>query len=300
MTFDLSAHVHLGRPLSVHGIALVPLFPAVVPLSFADLAQAVEQGAATVEELAAPTVPALQLQNRGELPLLVTEGSLLIGGMQDRISKRPAWVPPRGQAEVPVQCVEASRWQRRDTAPRGFRAERADIGLRHARMQRPDDQGETWRLVAERRRRAGLADGGGSVHEARQALAVEQRADDMLLPWGACGVVASWAHPGVSRFPMIEWFACPAAFRASWPALRRGLLEAHLERVRAGGRPRVQAPWVQLSEVAQLLAKVDQPATVERHPAGPEAVALHFRRGCMVGWATRVEDRLVHLGAVRS
>jgi len=298
MTLALSSHVHLGRPLSAHGLALVPLFPATPPVPFADLAQAVADDRASVEEEEAPTVPSLRVRNKADQALLVVEGALLIGGLQDRICGRPTWLPARSDGSVPVHCVEARRWQRRGGAGAGFRAERADVGLRHARLQQRADQGATWRLVAERRRQAGLADESGSIGEVWDMAAVERLAGGLDLPWGACGVVVAWSHVGVSRWPLIEWYASPSAFRAAWPGLRRSMLGAHLARVPHGtGAP---APRVALSDVALLLAKVDRPATVESHGAGPGAVASRFQRGCMEGWATRVGERLVHVGAVRA
>lgn len=298
MTMNLSAHVHLGRPFSIHGLALVPLFPALPPVPHDDVGQAVEAGRARVEERASPTVSALCVKNIGPVPLLVPEGSLLIGGMQDRISLRPAWIPARTEGTVPVQCVEARRWKYGAGPGAGFRASRADPGLRHARMQGQNDQQRTWALVAERRRSAGLSDEGGSVHELRQRYGVEELARDLALPWGASGVVVAWGHAGPSRFPLIEWSASPEAFRASWPALGQAVLDSHLERQRSE-KTSSQPPWVRLSDIAALLAKIDHPAEVHPHEVGPEAQALCFRRGSMVGWATKVSSQLVHVGAVR-
>ena len=322
MTIPLSALVHLGAPLSLSpaegsaaGLALVPLFPRQAPaLAFLDAASALAQGALRVAEQSPARVDALELHHTGPLPVLVGEGCLLVGGRQDRLTLAPAWLEAGQQAELHVHCVEQARWS---PGPRGatFETSRAGPAIRHALARGPHEQGETWRQVRDARQAHGLAPDGSLAalapsHDNHRLAPLDHSSDlaplDLpTLPWGACGVMVLRA-PGLgpTTWPLVEWYADPAAFRGAWPALAASLLSEHAARLRHRGLdPRqVRAPWVRLSEVVPRLAKVAQAAVVERRPLGPRAQALRLRRqgasASLQGWATRVDGQPVHLGLV--
>jgi hypothetical protein len=116
-------------------------------------------------------------------------------------------------------------------------------------------------------------------------------ANDIKMPWGASGVVVAWSKKPRSRWPLVEWYGDPTAFRAAWPGLLRSVLDPD--------DMDAKAPWVRLSDVASLLSKLDKPFSSEEHPAGVSATTVRFTRNKMHGWATRVGERLVHVGAVR-
>lgn len=64
-------------------------------------------------------VPELQVENRGDWPLLLPAHVVLSGGWQTRAVERSVVVPGGGSARVPVKCVEAGRWAPRDEKTAG-------------------------------------------------------------------------------------------------------------------------------------------------------------------------------------
>lgn len=307
MTIDLLALAHLGAPLSYGGLALVPLFARREPRSFHDGAAAAAAGILVLEEQAQASVPGLLATNLSNKPVLIAEGCLLLGGLQDRISLRPTWVEAGAKAKVPVHCVEQSRWKLRGTGPEAqrFRVDRASAAFRSARMAQAPEQGRTWALVAERRARAGRHDGSGSLGELRSDHTIEHLAQQLELPWSACGVVGCWQHEGETRWPLVEWFSDPSAFRLAWPSIRRGLAEAHLDRLHARGvHPRdARTPRIRLSDIHARLRRLSQLTEAQRVEIGPRATGLQLRhRGSqrtVDGWVSLVQHQPVHLGLVR-
>ncbi len=59
-------------------------------------------------------VPEIEVENLGDVALLVPAHLVLSGGWQTRAVERSAVVPARHTARVPVKCVEAGRWAPRD------------------------------------------------------------------------------------------------------------------------------------------------------------------------------------------
>lgn len=306
-TLDLRKHAVMTEPVSAGGLALLPLVPRLPPTSFLDGPGAAQDGALEVSEQPSAAVPSLLAWNKGSAPVLLAEGCLFLGGLQDRVGLQPVWVLPGTKVSVPVHCVEQSRWHARSPGrPGRFTLDRAHAGFRADRLSAPEDQGATWAAVARRRRAAGRPDPGGSVHELRPVHDLEALCHELVLPWAACGVVACWEHPGAVRWPLVEWFADPVAFRQAWPSVRRGLAEAHLEQLRRRGlRPRgVRAPRIRLSDMRRRLDGLGRAQVVREVAAGPRARGRQLRRrsshSLVAGWLTEVEGAPVHLGVVRS
>ncbi len=303
MTRDLFAEIHLGRPISAHGLAVVPIFPRREPVALAEPSDAIARGLLRIDEHATETVPALRAVNGGALPVLVPEGSLLLGGLQDRISVRPTWVPVGGEATIEVQCVEQGRWRARAADGRSFRVERAHVGFRHERLRDDADQGRTWALVGARRRARGRSDVGGSLRELRDDATIERDAADLALPWAASGAMVCWDHPDATSWPLVEFWSCPEAFRAAWPLIARSALEAHRELLARRGAAATRAPWIGLSDATARLEKVAAASVAGAVALGVDVQAARlYGRGVqrtIEGWVTGTRDRLLHLGAVR-
>lgn len=64
----------------------------------------------SVSELPTPQVGRLSVTNQGSKPALLTEGQLLEGGRQHRITARTALIGAGETAEIDVVCVEQGRW----------------------------------------------------------------------------------------------------------------------------------------------------------------------------------------------
>jgi len=129
-------------------------------LDYVTLEAALAAESITIGELDEPQVNALAVTNRGDLPVLITDGDTLVGGQQNRVVNSTLLVPP-GRLTLPVSCVERGRWHP-DT--RGFAlSESAYPALRRAKgaqvamslrtgARHYADQGAIWKEVAERMR----------------------------------------------------------------------------------------------------------------------------------------------------
>jgi hypothetical protein len=304
MSIDLMQHVHLGRPVSALGLAFVPLFNVQPEVAFVDGVDAVATGDLLVREAESPTVPSVSVTNVGQQAALLAEGCVLVGGLQDRVTARPVWVEPGGVTTVPVHCVEQARWGLRAGHAGAFRAERVPLAYAERGFTGERQQGATWGLVEELRRARGQS-ADGSLAEVRDGDALDALAAELVLPWSASGVVVYWGHPNGTSWPVVQWFACAAAFRGAWPSLRRVVLEAHLERCarRGIGVRSAVAPRLQLTQVPERVSKVGEAPVKDVELVGPrvEAQRLH-RRGTSTelwGWRTVREGALVQVGVVR-
>ncbi|HXA34421.1 MAG TPA: DUF6569 family protein [Acidimicrobiales bacterium] len=117
--------------------------------------EAFDAGLIEVDELDSPVVTSLAVTNLADVPVLLVEGEILLGGDQDRSMNVTVLCPALSRTEVPVSCVEEGRWgeeTRRDVAgpgrhaPGSLRAAktvhlRLDVGSRGDRFT---DQGRVW------------------------------------------------------------------------------------------------------------------------------------------------------------
>jgi len=67
-------------------------------------------GLIEVDELDPPEVPSLLVSNLADVPILLVEGEMLVGGNQNRTMNVTVLCPPKSVIIVPVSCVEAGRW----------------------------------------------------------------------------------------------------------------------------------------------------------------------------------------------
>ena len=93
-------------------------------------AEAYEAGLIEVSELDPPEVPSLSVTNLAEVPILLVEGEMLIGGDQNRTMNVTVLCPPRSLTDVPVSCVEAGR-SGASTVPVGFDPARSRLAASH-------------------------------------------------------------------------------------------------------------------------------------------------------------------------
>lgn len=292
--------INLGEPTVHGGWKFFPMFPVEAPKHrLRTVGAAVAQGLTLIEELpAGPSVRALQLSNRGDLPVLVREGDLLTSGLQDRIVDRPALVSAGASVELPVSCVEQGRWSQRDRKDFAVSPFAADVTLRHrrmtlSRMKSSAPQSETWKHVATRRRALGHADESGSMAEAqqREVERVEALAKRFPAVYGAAGLVLCHATPQGARMALMEWFADPAACAEAW----QGLVRSALSSVRVQG----ENPRISRTELRSLWAAFSEAPGWDTGDEGLGAMA-GFSLGKTQGRALISGGRVMHMAAVRA
>ena len=154
----LDFEVELGKRTQVGGLTVIPLIGAeFLAPAYLTGPEAFEAGLLEVGELSPPEVPKLAVTNLSDLPVLLVEGEMLVGGDQNRTMNVTVLCPPRARTVVPVSCVEAGRWGARRTmsgrrkhAPGSLRAAKTayleprsdDVGARGT------DQGLVWDEVS--------------------------------------------------------------------------------------------------------------------------------------------------------
>jgi len=78
---------------------------------YLSVSEALADGLLAVREKGAGNVPVLVVENRGDRPVLMLGGELVLGGKQNRVLREDVLLPGRsGPVEVPVFCIEHGRW----------------------------------------------------------------------------------------------------------------------------------------------------------------------------------------------
>jgi hypothetical protein len=144
------------RRFEVGGMSVYPLTSTKSGLlPFLTGPEAFDAGLIEIDELDPPVVTSLAVTNLADVPVLLVEGEILLGGDQDRSMNVTVLCPALSTTVVPVSCVEEGRWGedgRRVVAARGVHAPgslraaktvhlRLNLG---SRTDRFTDQGSVW------------------------------------------------------------------------------------------------------------------------------------------------------------
>ena len=255
--------------------------------------EAYEAGLIEVTELDPPEVPLLSVTNLADVPILLIEGELLIGGDQDRTMNVTVLCPPRSMIDVPVSCVEAGRWGSRRAmstsnrhAPGSLRA--AKTSTLEPRMgevpSRRSDQHRVWDEV-ERQSMAHGVDSETSALQDVQSEVADRMADelDRIEPVpGQIGVVCTIGDEIVG----VDLFDNPATLET----YLRGIIAGH-----ALDAPPSSVDCDPIRAIERFLAQVDTAARDTGRGVGlGEEILLH---GNVAGIGLAYEDRLIHLAA---
>lgn len=147
--------MHVGRGQRYGNVTWFPIWTD-APVAPRDYITKPVAGDVAVIEQASPEVGVIEIENNGNMPVLLIEGDLLEGGWQHRALTRTVLVAAKSHTKLPVVCVEAGRWggasvQRlgNKSAPVGVRSamrgiKKNDMGLIN---QASADQGEVWESV---------------------------------------------------------------------------------------------------------------------------------------------------------
>jgi hypothetical protein len=287
--------IRYGDPASFSGLTLIPLYTALpTRVEYVILSQAVQAGAAVVEEAGEGSVPRLRVSNRGEKPVLLVHGEHLTGGKQDRVLNTTILIPEMSTLDIPVSCVEARRWKRtRPTAePRAphlfvrARAEAAEEVTWSARSSGVfnADQSAMWAAMAGTLSALGV----GSPTSAMRA-AYEQKGGQFAryvahLPWqaGQTGVIACTG----GRVLCADLFDRPETLKGLWDRL---IPSYAVEALLGGGEGQV------LPRDAEGFLRGVLNATITEHPAIGRGTYLRLTGNALVGAALAIDGTIVHL-----
>ena len=160
---DFLGSIHLGPSQNHKQLTLWPLIRAgVAPgIPYICLAEALESGAAQVDEVGGGSVPHVVLVNRGDVSVLVLFGEEIVGAKQNRVANASFLVAPKSRVVLEVSCVEQGRWSARPASAFSpgeqviSSALRKDMATRVSRSRSSGgsfdaDQGAVWSDVSKR------------------------------------------------------------------------------------------------------------------------------------------------------
>jgi hypothetical protein len=162
--FDIQLQV--GDRQEVGGVSVFPLIGTRTESPpYITGPEAFEAGLIEVNELDPPEVPSLLVTNLADVPILLVEGEMLVGGDQNRTMNVTVLCPPQSTIVVPVSCVEAGRWGARRAmstssrhAPGSLRSVKTAMlePLAGTPSDRRSDQGRVWEEVSRQSEVHGL------------------------------------------------------------------------------------------------------------------------------------------------
>jgi hypothetical protein len=290
--FDIE--VEVGSQVEIGGLSVFPITSVnKVGPAFLTGPEAFEAGLIEVSELDPPEVPSLAITNHADVPILLVEGEMLVGGDQNRTMNVTVLCPPHARIVVPVSCVEAGRWGMRRTvsesnkhAPGSLRA--AKIANLEPRMgpnpSRQSDQGRVWDEVERQSMAHDVYSGTSALDDVQEE--VEDRIADQLdkvkaLP-DQIGVVCTIGE----RVVGLDLFDKPAT------------LDKYLRGIVAGHTLDAQLPVsdsASISAIERFLAQVDASGYDAGKGVGlGEEILLH---GEIAGIGLSYEKCLIHLAA---
>lgn len=223
-----------GDPRTVGALTLMPLFGKSVAARYLTAAEGLAQGTLMITEVGGGRVPQLMVRNTGKRPVLLLDGELLEGAMQNRVVNASVLVAARRDTVIPVSCVERGRWayasERRgfssgtDIAYAELRAMKAQhvAAATRAGAGRRADQGAVWADVERKRAQVG---GRGSATGAMRDAYDDRRRDlDAMLrafPASLSGQTGVLAFVG-SEPLALDAFDRSATLAQVWDRLVRG------------------------------------------------------------------------------
>jgi ARG/rhodanese/phosphatase superfamily protein len=288
--------LEVGPPVDAGALRLFPLFSSAPPAPpylcgpEAEAAGVLHVG----EREEGAQVPHLTVAIAGAVPVLLVEGEILLGALQNRTLNVSVLCAAPADTVIPVSCVEAGRWgapkrttrSPRHAPPRLRGAKTASVAdsLR-AGVGHFSDQGEVWRLVDSYDIAHGVNSATSSLEDVAEAVAPDVRylVANFRPEEGQVGVVAA-AGGGVLT---LDCFDKPATLAAYWDGLLSGYaLDA------VGADPPSAGP----AEVEAFLARLLEAAVTEA-PGTGLGTELHLDGEAVTGAALVWEGAAVHLAA---
>jgi hypothetical protein len=106
-------NLYTGEPVTVGQLKVTPVFIREErALPFLEFEEALARELVEVTEVSeGGSVPALFVNNKADLDVIIVDGELLVGAKQNRVVNTTIVIPARTSVEIPVTCVEQGRWR---------------------------------------------------------------------------------------------------------------------------------------------------------------------------------------------
>jgi hypothetical protein len=286
--------LEVGDRQDIGGLGVFPLTgtPTVSP-PYISGPEAFEAELIEVSELDPPDVPSLLVTNLADLPILLVEGEMLVGGDQTRTMNVTVLCPPKSVIIVPVTCVEAGRWGARRAmsatsrhAPgslRSIKVATLDSQGEHP-ADRRSDQGRVWDEVTRQSEVHRVYSDTAAIDQVQEEfeLGIAEDLDRIVPVANQIGVVCAIGGEVVG----LDLFDKPATLAR----YLRGIVAGHA--LDAYGFTTSNDA---IHAIERFLAKVDDTAGHGGVGVGlGEEIVL---QGQVAGVGLSYEERLVHLGA---
>lgn len=225
--------LRVGRPRVAGNLKLIPLYGGNESPPYVTADEAVRRGDIEFREKGQGEVPWLLAVNKGSVPVLVVEGDILNGGLQDRVVNVSVLLPARATLAIPVSCVEEGRWHHEGrsgklnisdaVSPPAVRLSKAPSIVAALRtVGKPEaDQHSVWAAVRDELEAAGASSPTGAIYSAFEALNDELAAVAAALDKPSrlqTGVVVCVGDMAVA----VDLFDRPKTLASMWHRLLRG------------------------------------------------------------------------------
>jgi hypothetical protein len=290
-----------GTPVTHEGITLIPIFAPEGRGSQIKIAG----DELVVSELAAPTVPQLQVHNPTAHELLIPAGKILSGGRQTRVVNVSIVVPAGATIVIPVSCVEAGRWHglsrfadsKRYASRRVRNAKARSVKRNLDRSKsKASAQDEVWDTVSDELRLRDLhADGdlflGVDEHLDRRSdrmAVVREFVDEGVQP-GQVGVAVAHGEKilGIEVFPSTD------ALQVAWEAIVRA---AVIDADEFSTKPESLDAARGIAALDKFLAQVASTEGTVADGVG-RGTEVHVETPAYVAHGLRVDGELVYCNA---
>lgn len=268
------------------------------------LEDALEMSTASISEASqGGSVPELLIENRGDKPILVLEGDVLIGAKQNRVVNITVLVGAHTRLALPVSCVERGRWRyvsehfsvKRSAHP-GLRAAKLASVQRSKRMVgRPvSDQLEVWDKVDECLASLSAASPTDSLEDgfAQSERRLAEYGDRMRLPEGAAGFLVACRGKVVG----LDLFDCPRTAARCWGRLSESYFMEALRGEVEGEPEKVKPKAVDRRHVRGFLGRLSRGLRLSQTTTGLGR-EIEVEGAQVAGAGVWFEGRVLHLAA---
>jgi hypothetical protein len=231
--------VRAGEPHNCGSLAVFPLFSERSLHSedeshYVLAHEAMARGTVAVTEVSDEgSIPDLLVENNGDLPCLLLEGTELRGSKQTRMLNTTTLVGSKSQIRIPVSCVEHGRW-RRDSqqSSSGTHCPPTLRGLLKGSSHSPrrglgSHQIAMWSAIRRKHRALGVTsateDLSAAMETHREKL--ERMKTQFPYPANASGIAVAIS----GRVVAIDIFGNPAVLQKVWGRFQEGMLLDLLE-----------------------------------------------------------------------
>jgi hypothetical protein len=253
------AQYSLGEAVEASNLAVIPILSTHRVGSagqYLTASEALKDGTLLVEEAEnGAAVPTLEVCSKSEAPILLSCGSVLTGGKQDRMIREALVLNPGERREIGVYCIESGRWSGGDSTHTFHVSWSAGSSDLKALATKSGSQSEIWNKVSEvnvrmaNRSRTSNYQGNFKTESFRRRSGeLEPVKKAVMAQDNACGAVVLVDGEVIG----LEIFDGPDYFKRVWPMLFDGYV---IDAILSSDKPMSSASGVE-ETAAHCLAQI--------------------------------------------